>query len=56
MKKDKILVVLFLVVIFGVFISLPIKLVLVELGLLETSNDNWVTYQEITENNALDKL
>lgn len=57
MKKDKVLVGVFLFIVFGVFIFLPIKFVMIKLGIVaEKSNDNWTTVVLKEEHNVFDKV
>lgn len=56
MKKDRNLIILFLVIIFAVFICIPSKYVLVHLNILSLNRDNLKEYQSIEENNIIDRL
>ena len=56
MQKDKRLVVTFLVVIFGVFLCIPSKFVLVKMGIMSMNMDNFSEYKGNIEKNIVDKL
>ena len=56
MQKDKRLVVAFLVVIFGVFLCIPSKFVLVKMGIMSMNMDNFSEYKGNIEKNIVDKL
>ena len=56
MQKDKRLVVVFLVVIFGVFLCIPSKFILVKMGIMSMNMDNFSEYKGNTEKNIVDKL
>lgn len=56
MKKDKYLVVAFLVVIFGIFLAIPFNFLLSKLGLVSINYDNFVSYERKSENNFIDKI
>ena len=56
MKKDKYLIVAFLVIIFGIFLAIPCNFLLNKLGFISINHDNFTTYQKKTENNIVDKL
>ena len=47
MKKDKTIIVLFLIIVFGVFAFYPVKYVLLKTNKLNLiSSDNWKTYEK----------
>lgn len=54
--RDRKLIVMFLVLIFGIFIAIPCKYVLVRLGVLEINRDNFSEYLEVVETNVIDKF
>lgn len=56
MKKDKLLIKMFLGIIFGIFLLLPINFLLVKFGVIEVNKDNWVTYISKDENNVINKI
>lgn len=56
MKKDKLLVVIFLLIIFGVCISIPCKYMLSKLGIIYVNRDNFSTYVGKEEVNIIDKI
>ncbi len=57
MKKDKKFVILFLVIIYGSFIWLGLKHVLIKLNVVEfIRTDNWQVYEAKKVNNIIDKL
>ena len=56
MKKDKYLIVAFLVIIFGIFLAIPCNFLLNKLGFISINHDNFTTYQKKMEKNIFDKL
>lgn len=54
--RDKKLIIMFLVLIFGVFIAIPCKFVLVRLGVLEINRDNFSEYVGVKETSVIDKF
>ncbi len=57
MKHNKFLISLFLIIIFGSFLSTGIKYVLVEKGIISLAvSDNYKVYEKKKENNIIDKL
>lgn len=47
MKKDKLIIVLFLIIVFGVFAFYPVKYILLKTNKLNLiSSDNWKTYEK----------
>ena len=56
MKKNKFIIISFLTVIFGVFLLIPTKFLLVKLSVLDINYDNFSEYQAKEENNLIDKL
>ena len=57
MKHKKFLISLFLIIIFGSFLSTGIKYVLVEKGIISLAvSDNYKVYEKKKENNIIDKL
>ena len=56
MKRDKIIIGVFLFVVFGVFLALPINFAISKVQHLEVNKDNWVSYNAKTEKNFVDKI
>lgn len=57
MKKDKFIIISFLIIIFGVLIIYPIKHILITTNIIDFNiSDNWVFYTPKTENNVIDKF
>lgn len=56
MKKNKFIIISFLIVIFGVFLLIPAKFLLVKLSVLDINYDNFSEYQAKEKNNFIDKL
>ena len=55
--KNKHLVIIFLLIIFGVFLSYPISYILVKTNIITlNSTDNFQSYENIKENNIIDKI
>ena len=56
MQKDKKLVIVFLVILFGICLCIPCKFVLVKIGVMSMNMDNFLEYKEKDVNNVVDKI